>query len=113
MAEQLSQQEKAKRFHQLHHTDTLLVLPNIWDPLGALLLESLGYPAVATASASVAFTNGFNDGEKIPFRHMLEILNRIAASVDVPVTADVESGFAGDDETLSENIQRLLQTEIV
>lgn len=51
-----AQKEKAQHFHELHHTGKMLILPNIWDALGAALLESLAYPAIATASASIAFT---------------------------------------------------------
>ncbi len=51
--------DRANLFKGLHHNDKILVLPNIWDPLGAVLLESLGYAAVATASASIAFSNGY------------------------------------------------------
>lgn len=105
--------EKFMQFHQLHHSGKLLMLPNIWDCLGALLLESLDYPAIATASASVAFTNGYDDGENIPFDFLLALLSRIANSVNVPVTADIESGYAENNMHLKENIQRLLQIGIV
>src|SRR5258705_13701523 len=90
----ISQKEKAAKFRELHHTGKMLVLPNIWDPLGALLMESLEYPAIATASASVAFSNGYNDGENIPFNDLLTLLKRITTSVNLPVTAVIESGFA-------------------
>src|SRR5215467_6921273 len=96
----LTQQEKAKRFYDLHHSGRLLILPNIWDCLGANLLESLHYQAIATASASVAFTNGYDDGQKISFDFVLDLLNKIVGSVNIPVTADIESGFAQDDEHL-------------
>jgi len=65
------QSEKEKKFHQLHHNNELLILPNIWNPLGAMLLEDLGYKAVATASASIAFANGIDDGEKISFDELI------------------------------------------
>jgi 2-methylisocitrate lyase-like PEP mutase family enzyme len=108
----LTQQEKAKQFHKLHHAGRLLMLPNIWDCLGANLLESLHYPAIATASASVAFTNGFDDGQRIPFDSVLAILKKIVGSVSIPVSADVESGFAENDMQLQENIEQLLSTGI-
>jgi 2-methylisocitrate lyase-like PEP mutase family enzyme len=104
--------QKGDRLKQLHHNDKLLVLPNIWDPLGALLLESMGYAAVATASASIAFSNGYPDGEKIPFADLLSILQRIVRQVEIPVTADIESGYAKDNHTLSENIKKLIDTGI-
>jgi 2-methylisocitrate lyase-like PEP mutase family enzyme len=109
----VEQQEKAKRFYDLHHSGKLLILPNVWDCLGANLLESLHYPAIATASASVAFTNGFDDGQKISFDVVLAILKRITASVSVAVSADIESGFAYNDDELKQNIKQLLATGIV
>jgi len=109
----VEQQEKAKRFYDLHHSGKLLILPNVWDCLGANLLESLQYPAIATASASVAFTNGFDDGQRISFDVVLAILKRITGSVSVPVSADIESGFAYNDEQLKQNIKQLLATGIV
>ncbi|HEY1055814.1 MAG TPA: isocitrate lyase/phosphoenolpyruvate mutase family protein, partial [Emticicia sp.] len=108
-----TQKEKALKLYALHHTGKLLILPNIWDALGALLLESLEFPAIATASASVAYSNGYNDGEQIPFNEVLIRLRQIAQSVDVPVTADIESAYATTDAQLRENINLLLDTGIV
>jgi 2-methylisocitrate lyase-like PEP mutase family enzyme len=113
VANKFTQAEKAKQFYDLHHTGKLLILPNIWDVLGAKLLEDLGYPAIATASASVAYSNGYNDGENISFTDVLLILKKIAGSVNVPVTADVESGYAQNENQLKENIRRLIETGIV
>ena len=104
---------KANLFTQLHHNGRLLILPNIWDPLGALLLESLGYPAVATASAAIAFSNGYPDGENIPFHDLLFILQKIVRCVKVPVTADIESGYAENKVLLKENIKKLIDVGIV
>jgi len=109
----LTQADKAKQLYNLHHTGRLLILPNIWDVLGARLLEDLGYAAVATASASVAYSNGYNDGENIPFEDVVAILKRIAASVGIPVTADIESGYAENEAQLAANIRRLIETGIV
>ena len=112
-AKRLSQKEKAKQFYQLHHSGKLLVLPNIWDCIGALLLKNLGYPAIATASASIAFSNGHDDGENIPFGTLLSILKNIARSIDIPLTADIESGYAKNEMQLEKNIRQLLDTGIV
>lgn len=108
-----TQKEKALKLYALHHTGKLLILPNIWDALGAILLESLEFPAVATASASIAFSNGYNDGEQLPFNDVLARLKQIANSVDVPVTADIESAYATTDAQLRNNISQLLDTGIV
>lgn len=110
---EFNQKEKAIQLHKLHHTDRLLILPNVWDVLGARLLEDIGYTAIATASASIAFSNGYPDGEKIPFKNLLQILNQITDSVNLPVTADIESGYAKNDSEFRENIKRILETGIV
>ena len=107
------QLEKAKQFYSLHHSGRLLILPNIWDCLGANLLESLHYPAIATASASVAFTNGYDDGQRISFDSVLVLLKKIVRSVNIPVSADIESGFAENDQQLEENVRQLLASGIV
>jgi len=108
-----TQKEKALKLYALHHTGKLLILPNIWDALGAILLESLQFSAVATASASIAFSNGYNDGEQLPFADVLARLKQIANSVEVPVTADIESAYATTDAQLRNNINQLLDTGIV
>ena len=77
------------------------------------MLEDLGYAAIATASASVAYSNGYNDGENISFADVLLILKKIAGSVNIPVTADVESGYAQHEIQLKENIRQLIETGIV
>lgn len=107
-----SQEIKAKKFYQLHHSGKMLVFPNVWDSLGAALLESLHYPAIATASASIAFTKGYNDGEYLPFNDLLTDLTKIVSSVNIPVTADIESGYASSDKELVENIKRFISTGI-
>ncbi len=104
--------EKEKIFHQLHHTGKILLLPNIWDPLGALLLQDLGYPAVATSSSAIALSRGYPDGEKLPFEELLKILKCTTQRVTIPVTADVESGYATNNNILSDHIKKLIDTGI-
>ncbi|MBI2284282.1 MAG: isocitrate lyase/phosphoenolpyruvate mutase family protein [Bacteroidetes bacterium] len=108
-----TQREKATRFHELHKEGNFVLMPNIWDVLGAKLLEDSDYPAIATASASIAFTNGYPDGECIPFTDVVPILTRIANSVNIPVTADIESGYSDNDSKFQENIKTLITTGIV
>jgi len=108
-----TQIQKAEKFLALHHDPKLLVLPNIWDPLGARLLESLGYPAVATASAAVAYSLGYDDGQKIQFLAMLHAIERIVSSVAVPMTADIEGGYAEQPQEVAENIRKVLEAGAV
>jgi 2-methylisocitrate lyase-like PEP mutase family enzyme len=107
------QQHQARCFLALHHDPELLVLPNIWDPLGARLLVSLGFPAVATASAAVAFSLGLDDGERIDLDTMLEVIGRIARSVEVPLTADIESGYAEQPDDVAGNVKRVIEAGAV
>lgn len=108
-----TQIQRARRFLELHHAQRLLVLPNVWDAGGARLLAGLGYPAVATASASVAFSLGYDDGELITFGSMLAAVHRIAAGVDIPVSADIERGYADTRADLANNIHRVLRAGAV
>jgi 2-methylisocitrate lyase-like PEP mutase family enzyme len=105
--------EKAERLRALHHTGRTLVLPNIWDPGGARMLEALGYPAVATASASVAFSLGYDDGEQITLEAMLDVARRIAGAVQVPVTADMERGWAESPDDVAANMRAVLRAGVV
>ena len=109
---QTTLREKAELLSSLHYNEKILVLPNIWDPLGAMLLEKLGYPAAATASASIAWSNGYKDGENISFNELVLILKKITCSVKIPVTADIESGYASNLFQLEENVKRLIDAGI-
>jgi 2-methylisocitrate lyase-like PEP mutase family enzyme len=87
------QKEKAELFRRLHHGREILVLPNAWDCASARIFEQAGFPAIATTSAGVSFSLGYPDGEFIPQDEMLGVVKRIATCVNVPVTADLESGY--------------------
>jgi 2-methylisocitrate lyase-like PEP mutase family enzyme len=109
----MSQAAKAQHLLSLHTNGTLLILPNVWNPIGARMLEAKGYSAVATASAAIAESMGYSDGEQIKLDTMLEMVTRIVRSVDVPVTADFEAGYSDTIEGLQENISKLLDTGAV
>src|SRR5258706_14577887 len=84
---------KAETLRKLHGGPRVLVLPNAWDVASACVLEEMGFPAIATTSAGVAFALGYSDGQRISRAEMLEVVARIARAVSVPVTADMESGY--------------------
>jgi len=90
---------KAEKLRALHHGPDVLVLPNAWDCASARIFEQLAFPAIATTSAGVAFALGYPDGQFIPAQEMLAAVARIARSVDVPVTADLEGGYEDISET--------------
>ena len=103
---------KAEILLSLHSNGRLLILPNIWDPIGARILEAKGFPAVATASSAVSASLGYEDGEKIKLSTLLYMVGRIAKSVDVPVTADIESGYSETISGLQDTIQQVIDTGI-
>ncbi|MEE9448874.1 MAG: isocitrate lyase/phosphoenolpyruvate mutase family protein [Ignavibacteriaceae bacterium] len=110
--EKNTQQNKAKDFLALHKQDKLLVLPNIWNPVGARILEAKGFPAAATASAAISSSLGYRDGEKIKLSTHLDIIERIVKSVEIPVTADIESGYASDIKSLRDSINKVIDTGV-
>ncbi len=109
----MTQRQKAEHLLQLHHDHKLLVLPNIWDVLGAKLLEHEGFPAIATASAAVAFSRGYDDNQEISFAALLQLLESICNASSLPVTADLEKGYANSLEELGSNIKALIQSGVV
>jgi 2-methylisocitrate lyase-like PEP mutase family enzyme len=109
----MSQNDKAARFAELHVKGTPLVLFNVWDAGSAKAVEQAGASAIATSSWSVAEAQGYRDGEDIPITLARKIIERIAAIVDVPVSADFEGGYTDDDAALADNISRLLDAGIV
>jgi len=104
----LSQKEKATTFRAQHTAGKLLILPNVWDALSAKLLTVLGYPSLATASIATSIANGYADGEYIPYDKMMDIVTNITQSTELPVSVDLERGFAEDIDLLKDNIKRLL-----
>jgi 2-methylisocitrate lyase-like PEP mutase family enzyme len=90
----MDQSAKADTFRQLHLKPPILVLPNAWDVASAKKLAALpGCRALATTSAAVARSLGWEDGEGAPAEEMLRANERIAAAVDLPVTGDLEHGY--------------------
>jgi 2-methylisocitrate lyase-like PEP mutase family enzyme len=102
------QAEKAEQFRKLHHGPRILVLPNAWDVASARILEELGYPAIATTSAGIAFALGYPDGQRIRRDEMLGMVARIANSVRVPVTADMEAGYGTSAKDMSETAKAVI-----
>jgi len=77
----------------LHRPGEPLLLPNAWDAATARAVVAAGFPVVATTSAGVAATLGYEDHERAPGGEMLAAAARITRSVDVPVTVDAEAGY--------------------
>ena len=84
---------KANELRKLHFREQPVVFVNAWDAISARIVESLGFPAIATSSAAIAYVEGYPDGHKISRERMLAHVARIAEAVSAPVTADLEGGY--------------------
>lgn len=104
------QAEKAELLRSLHIPGDPLVLPNVWDVGSARAVVDAGFPVVATASNAIAGALGYDDGEGAPSGEMMFVAQRIAASVDVPVTVDAEAGYGMTPEEL---VARLIGIGVV
>ena len=98
-----AQTEKAAQFLALHHGSTPLLMPNAWDRGSAKLLASLGFTALATTSSGFAATLGRLDGS-VTRDEALAHAAWIARGTDLPVSADLENGFADDPDGVAETV---------
>lgn len=113
MSDLASQKRKAERLKNLHQGPPILVLPNAWDAASAALFAQAGARAIATTSAGVANALGFADGQVTPLAEVLAATRRIAEAVHVPVSADLEAGYADTPAALKAVIKQLLATGAV
>src|SRR5881275_2361901 len=86
---------QAERFAELH-AGAPFVIPNPWDVGSARVLESLGFPALATTSSGFAFTLGRPDGGAT-LEEVVEHVAAVVAAVDIPVSVDLENGYGRPD----------------
>ena len=100
--------DKADILRALHKSPPILVLPNAWDAASARLVEAEGFPAIATTSAGVAAALGYPDGGVVPSNEMIEAVARIARSVRVPVTADIEHAYAAAPDAVADVVLRVI-----
>ncbi|HXO75837.1 MAG TPA: isocitrate lyase/phosphoenolpyruvate mutase family protein [Puia sp.] len=100
-----SHADKAAAFKALHERPGIFVVPNPWDAGSAKMLESLGFEAIATTSAGLAFSLGKPDGQAIVSRdETLTNAQAIVQAISLPVSADLENGFGDNPATCAETI---------
>lgn len=87
------------------HAGPGFVIPNAWDPGSARIFERVGFPAIATTSAGIAWACGVPDGGVLDADTMLDHVGRIVAAVDVPVSADLESGYDDVHRTIARAVE--------
>ena len=113
MSDLTSTASRAEAFAALHVPGRPVVLPNAWDAASARLIERAGAAAIATSSAAVAWSLGRADGNVMSRDEAVGAVARIAASVDLPVTADVETGYGDGDKALATTVRALIDAGAV
>jgi methylisocitrate lyase len=102
--------DRVRRFHELHQSGCF-VIPNPWDIGSARLLARLGFPALATTSAGFAWSVGRRDNA-VTLDQALAHMRAISASVELPVNADFEAGFAVEPAGVAANVAAATETGI-
>jgi len=113
LMEEQNQLFKVENFSKLHKQGTVFVLPNAWDVISAKVFEKSGFKAIGTTSAGIATSLGYKDGEKIPKEMMFEVIKRIANSVRIPVSADIEAGYGNTVQDVVNNVREIIEGGIV
>jgi len=102
------QVKSATDFHELHKRGDPVILFNVWDPGSARAVEASGAKALATGSWPVSAAHGFPDGEKIPLGLMLDNLQRIVNTVEIPVSVDLEGGYGAAIDIVADTVARAI-----
>nr|WP_298929158.1 isocitrate lyase/phosphoenolpyruvate mutase family protein [uncultured Erythrobacter sp.] len=97
---------------KLHRTAEPLVIFNIWDAGSAKAVAEAGAKVIATGSLALAGAQGFEDGEQIPFDHLLYLVHQIAAQISVPLSVDLETGYAETLDGLTQNAESLVRAGV-
>jgi 2-methylisocitrate lyase-like PEP mutase family enzyme len=108
-----TQRQKAEAFRAMHDGSRILVLPNAWDVASAKIFEAAGFRAVATTSSGVANSLGYPDGQAVSRDEMLAVINRTARSLSVPLSADIEGGYAPNETALKATILAVIEAGAV
>ena len=96
--------DRAEQLLSLHHGGTTLVLPTVWDAWSAKAVVAAGFAALTIGSHPLADSRGQADNEGMTLADALDGIRQVTSSVDVPVSADVESGYGTDAAELVERV---------
>ena len=100
-------------FKELHQQETPLILCNVWDAASAIIAEKLGYQAIGTSSAAIAKSFGKTDGQIISFETLLMVVKQISEVTTLPLSVDIEAGYADTPKEIVENITKLAKLGVV
>ena len=108
-----TQTAKARLFRQMHDRSHVLLLPNAWDAGSARVFAGAGALAIATTSAGVAWSLGYADGENAPLNEVLAATARITRAVELPVSADIESGYGATADAVADTVRAFIARGVV
>jgi len=113
--EPTTQRSLAETFRDRHTAEGTgpLLLPNSWDAASTIIYEEAGFEAVGTSSAGIAASLGVPDGEVLSRADMLAVVERIAGSVDIPVSADIEAGYGDSPREVAETVRLTIEAGAV
>lgn len=100
-------------FSQLHHQPHPLLIANVWDVPSALAAQNAGYQAMGTSSAAISTMLGYADGEGLPFAELRYLVSRIRACTSLPLSVDMEAGYADTVDGVIDNLQQLAALGVV
>lgn len=109
----MQQSDRAKAFKALHVKSDPIVLFNVWDPGTAAIVAGADAKAIATGSWPVAAAFGYADGENIPLSLVVENLQRIVDTVDLPVSSDIEGGYGVAPDEVAKTVSKIVQAGAV
>lgn len=104
---------KAQELQRLHTREQLLVVPNAWDSASARVAEALSFETVATSSSAMAWSHGHADGQNMGLENVLAVVERMAASVSIPISVDFEAGYVEETGDIGASVDAVLDTGAV
>jgi len=102
------QKQKADDFLALHHAPDIVLLPNVWDVSSMMIFALEGFKAIGTTSAGIAAALGYADGQDMTLVDNLQVVERIVKNTVLPVSADIEAGYATSVDGVAKAAQSVL-----
>lgn len=102
-----------EKFKSLHNQNQPLLIANTWDAISSKAAGKAGFQVIGTSSHAIANMLGYEDGENIPFEEMFFVIEKIATSTSLLVSADFESGYSDDPQQVAKNVEKLVDAGIL
>lgn len=107
------QKELVELFRGMHFDEKMLVLPNCWNGGSAKIFEKLGFKAIATSSAGIAFSKGLSDCEHIEINELLNVVKEIIKVINIPLSVDMERGYSDCVQKIKHNVKKIIEAGAV